>query len=116
MAPRHPCPNCGRLRSGHDASCLECHYPEHKKHLDDRHGVSQLKHPPIQFHIRTLIAVTTLAAIACAVTKNWGLDGLWLAVRIFAFFFPAIEFFYYFWINLRSSKPNAIEEYESRFW
>jgi hypothetical protein len=62
------------------------------------------------------MAVTTVAAIACAVTKNWGFDGLWLAIRILAFFFPAIEFFYYFWINLRSSRPNAIDEYESRFW
>jgi hypothetical protein len=116
MAPSHPCPNCGQLRSGPDASCVECLYPKHKRQLAQRVELSQLKHPPLQFHIRTLIAVTAVAAIACAITKRWGIDGLWLAIEILAIFFPAIEFFYYFWINLRSSKPNAIDEYENRFW
>jgi hypothetical protein len=115
IAPRHPCPNCGHLRSQPDASCLECRYPNHEKPSEDRIRISHLKHPPIQFHIRTLLAATIVAAIACDVTKHWGLDGLWLAIQIFAFLFPAIEFLYYFWINLRSIDPNAIDEYESRF-
>ena len=116
MAPRHPCPNCAQLRNGPDASCDECLYPRHRKKVDDRVRLLQLKHPPFQFHLRSLFAVTTVAAIACAVTQSWGLDGLRLSIQILLFFFPAIEFFYYFWINLRSSKPNAIDDYESRFW
>jgi hypothetical protein len=86
MAPRHPCRNCGCLRSGHYASCLARHYQQHKNQLDDRRGLSQLEHPPIQLHIRTLIAVTTSAAFVCALSKNWGLDVLWLAIRNLAFF------------------------------
>jgi hypothetical protein len=96
MAPRYPCPNCGHLRNGPEASCVECLYPRHKKQVDDRVRFLQHKHPPFQFHIRSLIAVTIVAVIACAVTKNWGLDGLWLSIQILMFFFPAIEFFYYF--------------------
>lgn len=62
MAPRHPCPNCGNLRGGPNASCVECLYPKHKKQLAALNGLSQLTHPPFQFHIRTLIVLTTVTA------------------------------------------------------
>ena len=116
MAPRHPCPNCGNLRDGPNISCIECLYPNQKKQRAYVNGLTQLKHPPFRFHIRTLVLLTTITATVCAITKSWGFDGLDLGLRIFAFLFPVIEFFYYFWINLRSEKRNAIEEYESRFW
>jgi len=51
----------------------------------------RLKHPPFQFHIRTLFVLTTNAAIACAISKTNKLDGLWLGLRIIACFFSAIQ-------------------------
>ena len=59
--------------------------------------------------------VTALAAVVCAVTKHWGIEGLWLGLRIVALLFPIVEFFYYFWINLRSNNYHAIDEYEDKF-
>lgn len=56
--------------------------------------------------------MTTIAAITCAITKNWGVDGLLLAIEIFVIFFPAIEFVYYFWINLRSENSDGKDRSE----
>ena len=67
----------------------------------------QQKHPIFHFHLRTLVALTTIAAIACAIMKIWGPEGLWFGFRIVAPLIPAIC---YYWMNFRSKKPNAIEE------
>ena len=103
MAPRHPCPNCGKLRTDAHASCSECLYPKH-----DRQTVEQavIKHPPLQFHIKTLLACTFFAAIVCAILKKSGVEGVWLALDIVGVFLPIIEFTYYFWINLRTKNER----------
>ena len=115
MPARHPCPNCGNLRDGPHENCPKCRYPNHARVAETPKSVLKLEHPPFQFHIRTLVVVTALAAVVCAVTKHWGIEGLWLGLRIVALLFPIVEFFYYFWINLRSNNYHAIDEYEDKF-
>jgi hypothetical protein len=115
MPPRHLCPNCGGLREGPHALCADCYYPNHERQASPVDIKRQLTHPSFQFHIRTLLALTLFAAILCAVTRNWESDGLWLGIEVVGILFPVIEFLYYFWINLRSDKPDAIKAYEDRF-
>jgi hypothetical protein len=107
MAPRHPCPNCGAIRIGEKATCQECRFPKHTKYPERNSAAKTIIHPPLQFHIRTLFAVVILAAVACGLTKRWGVDGLWLAMEVLGIFVPVIEFAYYFWVNLSSKNTEA---------
>ena len=107
MVLRDACTNCGKFRDSPSAPCIKCLYPHHKNQLDNDTGLMQQKHPIFHFHLRTLVALTTIAAIACAIMKIWGPEGLWFGFRIVAPLIPAIC---YYWMNFRSKKPNAIEE------
>jgi len=114
MPARHPCPNCGELRQGPRTTCSKCSYPNHKGRQEHTATKRQIKHPPLQFHIRALLAATVIVAIFCAITRS-GADAMWNTIGIVGVLFPVIEFFYYFWINVTSDRPDATKSHEDRF-
>ncbi len=85
MTPSHPCPNCSEQRSAWDASCDSCGYPKHAR------AVSSECHRPataLQFHLCTIFAAVTIAAVVFAILRAVGYEGLWFAIEIGAAFVP----------------------------
>lgn len=65
---------------------------------------------PFQFHLGALFASMSAAAIAFAILRASGRDGLWGALEIGGLLFPVIEFCYLFWRNLTEKPYRPTEE------
>ena len=115
MPATYVCPNCAKKFNRPISSCSGCGYPNHKRTETDSVPAASTQ-PKYQFHIYNLLFCMTVTAIMIAVLRSKENSALGTALTIGAILFPIVEFIYYFAKNLVSKKPNAIDEYENRFF
>ena len=115
MPPSYACPNCAKKFLQPLITCDACGYPNHERNPANSIPPTAEK-PKYEFHIYNLLVCMTVTAIAIAVLRAEDGGSLTTALTIGGILFPVIEFIYYFGKNLISKKPNAIADYENRFF
>lgn len=108
MSSRFSCPNCARSLPGPHAACADCGFPNHVRSQGGGPTVNTTTgRASLQFHLRTVLGVTLLAAIVARVFRAYGWDGIGLVLDLCAISAFPIEFLWQFWKNLSEPFPES---------